>query len=191
MRTALRQVLLLGLLVCVPHVAEGTPITFDFAGEITISDLIDLPVGTPVTVSWSFDDAEPNGCGDRGFGFYRNQSAVITLGDWTYTATGYFYTGRITAGCDTVGWTDRELRLFSWTGPDLPHARLYPGSGSSAPGLFWMDPVWSSSLPTSPPDLASFGGPIFQQDGLPAGLRADVHPVPGTGNTRARRPGAR
>jgi hypothetical protein len=112
MLITLKRVLLTGLfLACAPRFGAATPITWDFEGEIFFSGVSDLPVGTPVSIEWSFDDEQPNACpaGDPG-GLYRGMSATVVLGDFTYTTSGFFVPGRLPSAC-TGAWPDCGSRI--------------------------------------------------------------------------------
>jgi hypothetical protein len=185
MLITLKRVLLTGLfLACAPRFGAATPITWDFEGEIFFSGVSDLPVGTPVSIEWSFDDEQPNACpaGDPG-GLYRGMSATVVLGDFTYTTSGFFVPGRLPSAC-TGAWPDRELRLPDWSGPlVLPSGTRLVPSSPFPPGLFWMEDSPGNSLPTAPPDEARLiVSNWFPPHGPVEIVEAEMHAVPEPGS---------
>ncbi len=151
MRTILRvgaAVLMLG--VSVP--CRANTITWNYAGTVGSDTVAELPWGTSVAVSWTFDDATPNLCSNGVAGKYAGQSLRVTLGGTAgplvYTGTGILFAGDTYYNPCTPYAGDMELRVI-FQGPDLPDAKM---SLWTAPGgLFWFDPHAHGQFPSDEP----------------------------------------
>lgn len=156
--------------------ARATPISWQFQGLTSSVGIPDIPVGTPVQLTWSFDSAEPDTCG-FGSGVYQHQNVALQIGSLAYQASGFLIANQnLSVGCSGAT-SEMELRLASWTGPDISTGVL-AGLLPYPPGLFWTNPVLNGALPGAPPPSAYLEGPIFiGRDGLQA-VSANVYAVP-------------
>lgn len=148
--------------------AAASSVTWEFSGltyRFNGTEMHDIPDGTPVTVLWTFDQITPSGCAAPSpVGLYEGQFASVsfaspTMGPMHYAAHGLLIAGgRFDFVCDAPrAMPDVELRLISWTGPDVSDGELRPGGRFDSGGLFWMEPARADGLfPTIPPEEAFF-----------------------------------
>jgi hypothetical protein len=168
-KTPLAVAILAGF-VLVPRVTEASSITWQFAGTMNNGAIAEIPVGTYVSISWTFDSAQANTCAPgQPTGVYLNQNLDVTIfstiGPLHYTATGgRFYVNTYgVVGCNATGNGGMELRfLGAFTGPDLPEAVFSPDMVPAASGLFWGDNSSIGDIPTTPPDSANFNWGVYR-----------------------------
>lgn len=170
--------------------ADASPITWQFEGTVENSGVAEIPIGTPVLFDWTFDPALLiDSCAGAGGppGIYNGQSATMhldtTVGMRSYqAAAGFLVSNGVSFfGCG-LPQPDMELRLHTWSGPNLPSAALFanPASGGF-PGLFWSDPSLGGKFPTSPPEqvFLSMGGLFLENSsGQPVGFSGSLQAVP-------------
>ena len=164
----------------------ASPMTWSFAGSTTGGGLADIPVGSPVSVNWTFDPSAPNGCapGDP-TGFYTGQSSTVTIGSTigplVYQSAGILLVDtNLLLGCVAQGGNSGtvEARLPFWSGPDLPGGPLdttlvFPG------GLFWSQAPGNGAFPTVQPPFVVLQGPYFNTASAPhVGVQANLAAVP-------------
>lgn len=160
--------------------ANASPVTWQFQGFVSSNGIIpEIPDNSLMTVTWSFDSAEPNMCGPNAqTGTYAGQHVDFLVGSYLYSAVGFFQSGQpITLGCSTPPhvWGN-ELRLTLWTGPSFPTA-VFLGSAAFFPGIFWGEDL-NGALPKNPPAISMTDGPVFQTESGILALRTTLHPVP-------------
>lgn len=176
-----------GALVSFPAPVIATTITWQFAGVVESgSPGPEIPIGTPILVSWTFDPATPNSCapGD-GNGSYNGQTVTATfqstIGPLSYQGTGFVWVDlNFSSICGYPVSSGVEFRLPYWTGPTLPSGGIVQGSGLAG-GLFWGQPPSNGAFPTIQPQSVYFGGPTFVGEtyGRPTAYLAPV-PEPST-----------
>jgi hypothetical protein len=170
-----------------PMESSATPISWGFQGAVSSSSVGDIPVGTPVNVTWSFDTAQPNACAGVGGpdqGIYFGQTVTLDLGGLTYVTNGIFTNhANVASGCFGPSLPGTELRLINWSGPSLPGLSLisfWPCCAS--PAIAGIPATADGSLPSTPPSNIFIQGPIFSGPGGVASITstAQVAPEPST-----------
>jgi hypothetical protein len=165
------------------HVASASPVTWTFAGTVGVQGppQVEIPNGTPVRFDWMFDpDSRLNLClPGQVSGWYYGQSATVTIYGTTgplvyHAAAGFLISGSIQPnGCtyDAGSYSSfMELRLISWSGPNLSAAFLDPEDLGYPPGLFWGQPPTHGAFPTSPPASV-----LFEMQPFFAGIDPQTH----------------
>lgn len=165
-----RLIAALLFLVSLSTPAAASTITWQFAGYTTSTTFVDIPVGSLVTASWTFDSNEPNLCQPTHVtGAYFNQTLTVTAqttsGPLTWVGTGFLLADtRITTACWTTGHPgEMELRIPTFTGPTLPSGQ-YPSFGTYPGGLFWVQQPTYGAFPLNQPASVYLQGPFFRSD---------------------------
>ena len=184
-------VVVLSVSAVVAAPAMASPMTWNFAGSTTGGGITDIPMGSPVTVSWTFDPSAPNGCAPgEPAGSYSGQSATVTIdsavGPLVYQAGGGFLLvdTNLAVGCVPQGPTvpgTAEARLVNWSGQDLAGQPLFTFGMAFPGGLFWSQPPSNGVFPAVQPAFVFLQGPYFF--GLPGttqtvGVQATLAAVP-------------
>jgi hypothetical protein len=173
--------------------AMASPMTWNFAGSTSGVGIPEIPIGSPVTVSWTFDSSTPNACpaGDPD-GAYFGQSTTVTInstiGPLVYHAAGglLLVDTNLALGCTTQIFSPGtvEARIFNWSGPDLGNLDLFVGTPPFPGGLFWDQLFSNGAFPAVQPHSVLLQGPFFfgpstsgNVIGVQAGLQAVPEPV--------------
>ena len=162
--------------------AGASPITWGFQGAVNSSNVADIPVGTPVNLTWSFNSAQPDACagiGTPGQGIYFGQTVTLDIGGLTYVTTGIFTNHtNVLHGCGGSLLSGTELRLTHWSGPNLPGLTLIPSFGCCAsPAISGIPASADGSLPSTPPSSLFVQGPLFIGGGT-FGIASTVQTAP-------------
>jgi hypothetical protein len=185
---------LAGLLLSVAAPGQASPITWTFAGLTNGSQIDQIPVGSPFTMSVFLDSSAPNAC-PAGYpmGVYSGAGGVLTVesavaGTLVYTASSsLLYSGTLeSVGCSPIaapppGPGAVELRMGAWSGPSFSNAIFQSVIGGPSPGLFWFIPGGTNGdFPMDQPLAPYFDGPYYN---VAAGSRAitsftSVRPIP-------------
>jgi hypothetical protein len=167
--------------------AEATPLTWDFQGSVTFSQVAAFPLGTPVDVVWTADPAAPNACAgtDPQVGIYFGQSLTETIGGAAYSIGGILTVGTTLArGCSGSADTGVQLNLVSWNGPGAIEGPLVPSwACCTGPAMLWNNGAPTGAFPLLPPPSALIQGPYFAggQAAVASTVRAlEVVPEPAT-----------
>jgi hypothetical protein len=189
------------LLLGLPDAADATTVTWQFAGTVGTGGVIsEIPDGTPVTVSWTFDTSQPNQCAGSPAGIYLNQHAFVsifsTIGPLIYLSGAVLISDTFgTTGClpgqpAPVFPGNMELRLTGMsiiTKPACDPAvsfcgGLFPDTGfilaSPPPGLFWVQDVGGAIPTVQPEHVQFFLGTFFSYEGQVANAVGDLAAVP-------------
>jgi hypothetical protein len=162
---------------------SATPITWTYAGFTHGVGLEGIPAGTPVQVRWTFEPDQLNECASTNWGFFRNQDVQVDIGPYSYVANDgvLFENTRTTNGCSGATLPDMELRLASWTGPNVQGGVLASiGGPFNFPGLFWSAAPQHGAFPEQPTSLL-LQGPQFLSTGpgpISVVIQANVNAVP-------------
>ena len=178
-----RLLLAAGIFAVFATPVAATPLNWEYRGIVTFAvGQSDFPVGTPVTFNWFADPAAPNACAatDPAVGIYFNQHVTQLIGAATYDITGILTVGtNVARGCFGPADSSAELRLVSWSGPNLSDGTLlipfFPCC--TGPALGWTLP--GGAYPLLAPRGFFFQGPFFLGGGQVAGI-AEVVPEPVT-----------
>jgi hypothetical protein len=146
--------------------ARGSTISWGYQGAVNSSNIADIPVGTPVNMTWSFDTAQPDVCagiGTPGQGIYFGQTVTLAIGQLTYVASGIFTNHtNVSQGCGGLLLGGTELRLIQWSGPNLPGLLLNPFFPCCAsPSIAGIPATADGSLPSTQPASLFVQGPHF------------------------------
>jgi len=183
MRIAIRGLCSLALSVSLIGVcsveARGSTISWGYQGAVNSSNIADIPVGTPVNMTWSFDSAQPDACagtGTPGQGIYFGQTVTLAMGGLTYVSTGIFTNNtNVSQGCGG-GLVGTELRLIQWSGPNLPGLSLIPFFPCcTSPAIVGIPATADGSLPSTQPASLFVQGPLF---GGGVGVTSTVQTAP-------------
>jgi len=192
MRIRSQRIGFLALSICLVVVfacdARASAITWGFQGAVDFSQVPDIPVGTPVNVTWSFDAAQPNACGGSGTpgqGIYFGHTVTLGIGGLTYVTTNDIFTNHtnVSQGCGGPLFPGTELRLINWSGPTFPGMTLIAfWPCCSSPALLGVPASADGSLPSTPPANIFIQGPIFLGQGgsFSVTSQAQLAPEPST-----------
>jgi hypothetical protein len=165
--------------------ATATPFSWQFVGTTGSASISEIPVGSPVTVTWTLDPDVPNVCGPASpYGLFAGQSVTVDIttpgGILTYQATGSLLAGSQIGNVCGELTNAMELRLPSWSGPPSFADAFFLGAGMGyPPGLFYSRSSPSSAFPLSDqqPTSATWNGPVYMTADGTVVLQSDLRAV--------------